>query len=144
MTFDLACAISTETAGAAGAGAMENFDLYARIRCTRNIDGASIPNCTRWKYVRACHTSSKLQSSNLLEIDLARDSSLSKPLRHLFSSRVKCRRGCQSSALLHSLAGIKVASLTGNQDLHAAVYCGVRAHSVAYRGGKVVSSKLSR
>ena len=49
ITFDSAYAIATKTAGAAGAGAMDNFDLYDRIRSTRHIDGASIPNFTRWK-----------------------------------------------------------------------------------------------
>ena len=95
MTYDSAFATATKTAGAAGAGAMDNFDLYARICCTRNIGGASILNRTRWKYVRACHTCIKRQSSNSLIIDLARDLICSQPSRHLFSSKAGGRKGCQ-------------------------------------------------
>ena len=89
MTSDSASATATEAAGAAGAGAMGNFDLYARIRCTRNLDGASHLKCARLKHVRACHTCSKRQSWNSLLVDLARNSILSQPSRHLFSIRAK-------------------------------------------------------
>ena len=84
MTLDSVSGTATDIAGAAGAGAKDNLDLYDRIRCTRNIDGASIFNCTRWKFVSAWHACSKRQSSNSLLVDLARDSILLQPLDTCF------------------------------------------------------------